>query len=1253
MARIASKAVGGFFPTPKALLASIAALVSCDEGDDHVFVDPCAADGEALFTLADLWAPPRQDGPRVLRRHRLFACEMEATRAAALKARAGGEYKNKVAHGDAFRLRLRGLEATVLFLNPPYDADPRHGRLEEKWLRRFGPVLRNGGALVFVVPFYALASSANTLAREFTDLACFRFPGAHFDAFKQVVLVARAQEPLLEPDPVVVAQVCAWSEDSDAIPELPAAGAAVLRVVGEGCSTPWDGWEIDGLDERAMREQHRPWHVTDRGGRLQPIPNAMPATAFAELLSPRFPVATVPRPAHLAAGLASGVLSGARLRPTNPASGLPEILVRGTFRKRWVTVEDKVNKDGEKTAEVQAQVPELEICALDLSTGTYHTLASSTEQTGARRVADMTAGDLLVAYGRDLLATLRDRCPAMYDATRPGDVFDLPTIDGARPLFSAQEHAARALVKVLAGPDRTAILLGEIGTGKTSTSLRALFANGARRVIAMMPPHVVEGFAAQVPAIWPAARVVRLESIADVDVFMADDGAAPIVALLSREDAKLGHAWAGVSTGRCPRCGVGLATDPTDLAKGRMTCGAQRWMPSGPAGFAAARLAQAIHVAAPTCTNARALVAGRVARKLREKAQGDGARRAWPAARESLRVLVPIVLALVGVHRAAWTALAWLLWAIGDAALTAATARTLFVGSCFDPRSYGQGSDLRQAARALLITAGEEGARVVDEVRTWPLDRERFSGSNTWNAHAGDVEKHARGEKVFVWDFRIQGKNVEHVSGGTTEIGTVEAAERALSSLVAIGHQHQTEPCGEPLYQAIPEPRRYPLAHYLAKRYRRQLRAGGFALIVDEAHEYAGAATAQAFASQQLLGLRIPTICMTGSVMNGYAESLFNLLWWTSAAFRAEFDRRDRPDFVRLYGYVKQVVEQKDEEGRRVVFGAHTDRVETVARESGQAPGVLPTLLLRHLLPRAVTLQMSDIEAELPPAREIPVMVHADGDLASRYRVLERKIVDQMRRDRWDKDLVGKLFGQLAELPSALDRMAFDVVGPEYRIAYPESAGPMAGRTVVAVDTLPTGEILPKEAWLLDTVRAELEKERNVVVFCWHLDVIPRLARLCGAIGRTSVLHADKVPPAKRDAWIEREVAKKTRVLVLNPVCVSTGINSMVPYFSTVIWHENPACNPQIRRQANGRIRRIGQEREARFFSPVYEGTTQQIAHRLLMHKSGIGEAADGLDATAALQAAGVGTTDAMVAQDLGRVLFDALTRGDENRLAA
>jgi hypothetical protein len=42
-----------------------------------------------------------------------------------------------------------------------------------------------GGAILHFVPFYTLADSADTIARHFEDVACWRVPAPFFDAFKQ------------------------------------------------------------------------------------------------------------------------------------------------------------------------------------------------------------------------------------------------------------------------------------------------------------------------------------------------------------------------------------------------------------------------------------------------------------------------------------------------------------------------------------------------------------------------------------------------------------------------------------------------------------------------------------------------------------------------------------------------------------------------------------------------------------------------------------------------------------------------------------------------------------------------------------------------------------------------------------------------------------------------------------------------------------------------------------------------------------
>src|SRR5581483_2066832 len=97
----------------------------------------------------------------------------------------------------------------------------------------------------------------------------------------------------------------------------------------------------------------------------------------------------------------------------------------------------------------------------------------------------------------------------------------------------------------------------------------------------------------------------------------------------------------------------------------------------------------------------------------------------------------------------------------------------------------------------------------------------------------------------------------------------------------------RSKECGEPLYQAIPEPRRFPLATFIAKRHPELFDL----LILDEGHEYATDGSAQERSAHRLTSLGIPTLLLTGTVMNGYAESLFTNQWALSEDFRREFSR--------------------------------------------------------------------------------------------------------------------------------------------------------------------------------------------------------------------------------------------------------------------------------------------------------------------------------------------------------------------------
>lgn len=1254
MARPESIIRAGFYPTPEHLLASIAGLVRPSprwQSDRVVVLDPCAGEGVALRALTTAWG--HCDG---------HAIELEAGRHAIL---ARTHYRQALL-GDTFRAVVEGPGAAVLYLNPPYDVDRDHGRLEERFLARTMTWLAVGGALVYVVPHYALAASAATLARHFEELSCFRFPAADFAAYRQVVLIARRRGALPYPDPVVLERVHGWANDPESAPELPPADEAPVLLPVQ-VQSGFHRFAMADLDLPALLASCAPWTATVRGGaRLERSVSPEPD----EHLQVRsYPMASTPRAAHLAAALAAGVFNGTAVEPDDGEG--PALLVKGTFSREWRKVEEKLNKDGKVVAHVEVQAPQLVTTVLDLSTGSVHTLRASGDVTGATEPGEMTTADLLDRYGVGLMRAMMRACPVVEP-----DPVELPPL--VRTLFSAQADTVRTVAHLLRHGDAAsglptgAIVQGEVGTGKTTVALATLATIGARNPLVLVPPHLVSTWAEQARDVLPSVDVRVLESVSDVEDLPRGTGERPVLAILSRETAKLGHAYESITGTVCPGCGSPI--EERDHAKTRARCQHAARVPANAAARVLLELVDALAPALPhnphvqahyprTAHRARAL------EELRKRPAGR-------AAPESLYVLLHRLMDRTVVELQQQCALARLHYGYGPtdadcAALEAAGfqlgedrlgsarahrerydgVRKLALIDLADALGWALPERAEPVWRAIAsdphtgswTTAG----KVVQELMLLasPLDPEAAQLPASFldrRTHWRDLARRVATRTPHLADD-VQGTD-EGVIRRHVRAGSVEAVAKVLDVLAEQSAWSWGRVCDAPLYCAVPKPRRFALATYIVHRAPRAFDA----LIIDEGHEYSGQGSAQQVAAERLSTLRLPTLLLSGTLSNGYARSLFTNLHALSEGFRRAYGRGDTTRFVDRFGYLKRTVQQVDGKGKVVAFGAQSDRVQRQERAAGQAPGVLPLLQLLWLGPIAVTLQLADLGVNLPPCELLPVELQPGRALERAATAIKATVMDQIKRDRFQPDRAGKLWGAMAHLPLYADLCAADVGNTgdpgarAYEVRYPESAG---GELVARGELFPADELLPKEAWIVERVRAELAEDRPVLVYAHSVELVPRLARLLREhIGVEVAVLDPKVGTRDRDDWIRAKVvAKRIRVLVVNPVCVQTGLNSLV-YFPTIVWAQNPDCNPTVYAQANGRIHRVGQTRPCRVYFPMYAGL-QVAAHKLLLHKVGVVRAVDGLDPEAALRAAGI-IEEGYTGFSVGRALYELIERG-------
>jgi hypothetical protein len=626
MARIESQAVAGYYATPDHLLVPIAGMIMFPDPDRqtepahfHV-LDPCAGEGRALYGLTAAWFGPAWPALAKFRKSEhtrtgmcspthvhLTGIEMEEGRFKALDkaGRTLSEWSGLVlpVHGDALSVIWTGPGINLLYLNPPYEHDPVHGRMEHAFLLKFADTLTAGdGLLVFVVPFYALKASARLIAQKFEDVRCYRFGDEDFSAYKQVVLYARKRRfDLLEPDKDLERTILGWSKAVDGMPVLGAEqGLYQVRVHTQGLGKV----SLMPLNVNSCLDRWKPQTVGPTG-----------YDQTADQMTMRvFPLGMRPREAHIAAAMGAGVFNGVRIS-ANDGKG-PDLLLKAVFTKDWLKTEEKKDKNGNVTAVVEQQQPKLNVVILRMDTSEFVILKNTDTPTGNSKIEDWSVADLLLNYGRSLVTAMDRTCPALHDPRRPREEIPLPPT--VRTPFQAQREAIQAALKI-AFTGESPYGLGEIGSGKTTlatvllwalstahfeaTRRAVLLAERERRVnlgalagafprvqksavrpvraaLVLCPPHLLKSWQDQIQSVIPGASVIVLNEPADLErvreskdrpvlpmaksktpgkgktlslfEVQTDRGQVPAgpvpgqgltIALLTRETAKLGHGY--------------------------------------------------------------------------------------------------------------------------------------------------------------------------------------------------------------------------------------------------------------------------------------------------------------------------------------------------------------------------------------------------------------------------------------------------------------------------------------------------------------------------------------------------------------------------------------------------------------------------------------------------------------------------------------------------------------------------------------
>ncbi|AWM80335.1 hypothetical protein DKL61_08170 [Gammaproteobacteria bacterium ESL0073] len=141
-------------------------------------------------------------------------------------------------------------------------------------------------------------------------------------------------------------------------------------------------------------------------------------------------------------------------------------------------------------------------------------------------------------------------------------------------------------------------------------------------------------------------------------------------------------------------------------------------------------------------------------------------------------------------------------------------------------------------------------------------------------------------------------------------------------------------------------------------------------LILDEAHEYKNLSSAQGQAMGVLASRVRKTVLLTGTLMGGYADDLYYLLF--RALPRRMIEDGYKPNangsfassamaFMRDHGVLKDIYTQREEGNHKTAKGKKT------STRSIKAPGFGPKGIHRYVIPYTIFLKLKDIGADVLP----------------------------------------------------------------------------------------------------------------------------------------------------------------------------------------------------------------------------------------------------------------------------------------------
>ena len=451
-----------------------------------------------------------------------------------------------------------------------------------------------------------------------------------------------------------------------------------------------------------------------------------------------------------------------------------------------------------------------------------------------------------------------------------------------------------------------------------------------------------------------------------------------------------------------------------------------------------------------------------------------------------------------------------------------------------------------------------------------------------------------------------------YLGEGGERLLAMDFKKAKLSEMLGTGLGEVTNHVRRPLYSALwqadgKKTRRFAPADFIG----RYMEGFFDYAIADEVHELKGD-TAQGNALGTLASCAKHIAVLTGTLLGGYADELFNILFRLGPSrMLAEGFEHGEPGiraFTETYGLLEKitVIEPADNacsEGR-------------ISKRVRHRPGASPLLFGRFLMSLGAFVSLEDISDALPPYQEEIVSVEMDEPLKEAYQDLEQDIKEAMREHRGNPSVISVALNALLAYPDRPYGFG-DLIGREFN---PETQR-REPFLIAATRDLDENFVYAKERRLVEEIKSSLDRGRRAQVYAVYTqkrDVTGRLERILAKEGIRVALLTTEVAPELREAWYERQLRAGVQVVICHPRLVQTGLDLWS--FPDIFFYET-GYSIYTLRQASRRSWRIGQRSNVNVKFFYYADTMQETCVRLMGKKLLVSLAMEGKFASDGLQA--------------------------------